>query len=103
MCFVNKPVQHYGSYTPVNVLDSYIQKTYYTLNNNGNVRSGPSVNNSKLFSLIKGNEVEVIQKGFYDSENAEWFKINYNYKEGYMNSKLLDYSRTVNENKTNSK
>lgn len=96
MSFVNKPAQHSGLFNSLNVIDSTNLKSYFLLNNIANVRSGPSLSNSKLFSLQKGTEVEVIQKGIYDSENVEWYKIIYDYKQGYICSKLLNYSRSVN-------
>ncbi|MBI5538414.1 MAG: SH3 domain-containing protein [Bacteroidia bacterium] len=99
MGFVNSPLQHSGTYIPPNIVKTEkpsIERFFYVSNIDANVRSGPSVSNSKLFVLKKGSEVEVIQKGFYDSRNVEWFKIKYNYQQGYMSSKLLNYSRSQN-------
>ena len=59
-----------------------------------NVRSGPSIIDSKLFVLKKGDEVELIQAGYKSTSNVEWYKVKYNNQEGYINSKYMIYSRT---------
>lgn len=94
MSFVNNPGKFSGNYSPPGKeLDTPTQKNYYVLNSNANMRSGPSTDYSILFVLKNGYEVEVIQGGFYDTRNIEWYKIKDNGQEGYISSKLLNYSR----------
>jgi hypothetical protein len=98
MGFINKPAKHDGPFilpandsgtdAPVKVYN------YYNVTSDVNVRYGPSVNNSILFKLKRGTEVELVDRGFYDSKNTEWMKISYNGQTGYVNGKFLTFSRT---------
>ena len=101
MGFVNSPTQHNGTYSPpeTNVIpnpdaNAQNQKSFYILKSDVNVRSGPSIIDSKLFVLKKGDEVELIQAGYKSTSNVEWYKVKYNNQEGYINSKYMIYSRT---------
>lgn len=98
MGFINKPANHEGQFVlPENEYnDTQTTKTsnYYNVTSDVNVRSGPSVNNNVLFKLTRATEVEVVERNFYDSRNAEWMKIDYNGQTGYVNAKFLTFSRT---------
>lgn len=98
MGFINKPSQHEGEFAlpenEYNIDTTTKTYNYYRVTSDVNVRSGPSVTNNILFKLRRGIEVEVVERGFYDSKNAEWMKINYNGQTGYINGKLLTFSRS---------
>jgi hypothetical protein len=99
MGFINKPANHEGQFVlPENEYNNTNTTTktsnYYNVTSDVNVRSGPSVNNNVLFKLSRGTEVEVVERSFFDSRNAEWMKINYNGQAGYVNAKFLTFSRS---------
>ena len=95
MGFVNHPSDYKNNYMPPQENKVVVApKNYYTLTMDANVRSGPSKNNSVLFVLNKGMVVEVIQKGSFDSRNAEWYKIRNENREGFISAKLLTFSHT---------
>lgn len=95
MNMINKPLNYHGNFIP-EFLNNYItvEKNYYTLTTESNVRSGPSTDYQKISVIKKGFAVEVIKKGFFDSRGVEWYKIKYSTIEGYINSKLLAFSHT---------
>jgi len=66
---------------------------YYQATTSLNVRSGPGMDNSVLFSLTVGNEVKLV-----DRKN-DWFEIKFKDKNGFVFSKYLRFSRTVTETK----
>lgn len=51
------------------------------------VRSGPGIEYPVSFTLLKGEEVEVLSKG------TEWYKIKYAERMGYVYSEYLEFSR----------
>lgn len=61
---------------------------YYTATTTLNVRSGAGTSYSVLFSINKGDEVELI------SQDNNWYEIKYKEKTGYASSKYLKFSRT---------
>lgn len=61
---------------------------YYKATTTLNVRSGAGTSYSVLFSINKGDEVELISK------DNNWFEIKYKEKTGYASSKYLKFSRT---------
>jgi len=95
MSFINSPSNHFGTYAPkvINNKQPISKKNYYILISDANVRTGPSLKNSKLYSLKKGIEVEVVNVGFMDSRKVEWYQIKYNGQLGFVSSKLLRFSR----------
>ena len=62
---------------------------FYTATTNLNVRTGAGTGYATSFTLLKGNEVEIISK------KGSWYKIRYLESTGYAYSKYLKYSRTV--------
>jgi uncharacterized protein YraI len=64
------------------------EKEYYIATTDLNVRNGAGTQHSVIFTLQKGNEVEVLYK------NNNWYKIKYLEKKGYAYSEYLEYSRT---------
>lgn len=100
--FVNKPSVYSGTYSPPK---SEIQQPpkssfYITSNSTIIVRTKPSSKAKNLFKINKNDNIEVIEKGYYDKNNTEWYKINIegyksatNYKgDGYINSKHINNS-----------
>lgn len=61
---------------------------YYKATTTLNVRSGAGTSYSVLFSINKGDEVEII------SQDNNWYEIKYKEKTGYASSKYLKFSRT---------
>ena len=61
---------------------------YYTATTTLNVRSGAGTSYSVLFSINRGDEVELI------SQDNNWYEIKYKEKTGYASSKYLKFSRT---------
>lgn len=100
MWLFNNPAAYtvyYKPTSPTPVMDTVsapVRRIYYKTLSSINARSGPSPGDNKLFTLKKKAEVEMIKRRFFDSKNAEWFKIKYNGKEGFVNSKYLIFSRT---------
>lgn len=99
MYFVNHPANYNGDFSSLlpksGNQNEYIQHfDYYKATMAVNVRTGPSVKYPKAFVLNRGNEVQLIEKNIWDSRHNEWFKIKYNYNEGYINSKYLSFSRS---------
>lgn len=98
MGFINKPAAYDGQLAlPANEYNNTATGTtynFYKVISDVNVRSGPSINNSILFTLSSGTEVELIDRGYYDSKNAEWIKVSYAGQQGYVNGKFLTFSRT---------
>lgn len=96
MGFVNKPGKTVGVFKlPEEAYDVTVPaqpEYYYFVTADVNVRSGPSAKYSKQFTLPRGTRVEMVQGGFYDSRKAEWIKIKYNYKVGYINARYLNYT-----------
>ncbi|MEJ7736772.1 MAG: SH3 domain-containing protein [Chitinophagaceae bacterium] len=100
MYFVNEPLQHSGTYvSPEEKIRNELvnrgpSKEYYLVYADAKVRKGPSNSKSQLFTLRKGDEVEVLSRGHFDKNNTEWFLIRSNGKEGYASGRLLQFSRT---------
>ncbi|MFN3641201.1 MAG: SH3 domain-containing protein [Flavobacterium sp.] len=61
---------------------------YYTATTRLNVRNGAGTSYSVLFSINKGDEVELISK------DNNWYEIKYKEKTGFASSKYLKFSRT---------
>jgi hypothetical protein len=100
MWLINKPTAYTGNLNlpPVPARDIapvVTQKIYYKVNATIIARSGPSIDDKKIFSLKKRTEVEMVGRRFFDADNAEWFKIKYNDQEAFVNAKYLTFSRTV--------
>ena len=100
MCFVNKPTIVVGTYiAPENPVSNTTTVTpttpkyYYTTAANVKVRIGPSIKKSILFSLKPGVEVQVISRGYFDSNKIEWAKVKINDREGYLRLASIRYFR----------
>lgn len=63
---------------------------YYIATKNLNVRTGAGVGYTVLYTLQRGEEVEII------SREDSWYQIKYAGKIGYAHSKYLKYSRAYN-------
>ena len=93
--FVNHPANYNGNYQPpVEKTIVTPTKNYYTVIMDANVRSGPSKSSGILFVVTKGSVVEVIQQGFFDSRNLEWYWIRNGSDQGYISAKLLTFSHS---------
>ncbi len=97
MGFINKPADYNATFIakPERKV-MVIEKDFYILKVDANIRSGPSVKYNKLFVLKKGNLVELAQKGYFDTDNIEWYKIKIDSQEGYISSRLVKFSHTGN-------
>ena len=73
--------------------EASIEYTYavYTTNTDSNIRQGPSTSYSIIGVLSQGDEVHVV-----NTSDSKWYKVNVNGEEGYISSKLLNYSRSGN-------
>ncbi len=71
------------------IISSTTDKDYYIATTNLNVRTGAGTEYSILFTLQKGDEVEIVSK------KDNWYQIRYLKKKGYVYSKYLEYNRTV--------
>jgi uncharacterized protein YraI len=74
--------------TNENIFSISTDKEYYIATTDLNVRTGAGTQNSVIFTLQKGNEVEVLIK------KNNWYQIKYLEKKGYVYSEYLEYSRT---------
>lgn len=63
-------------------------KEYYIATTDLNVRTGAGTQHHVIFTLQKGNEVEVLIK------KNNWYQIKYLERKGYAHSEYLEYSRT---------
>lgn len=79
-----------------NIVPSATDTDYYKATADLNVRSGAGSEYSILFTLQKGDEVEIISKG------DNWYYIKYLDKKGYAYSRYLKYSRTVSNTNSHS-
>jgi uncharacterized protein YraI len=74
------------------VYDSIISfandKEYYFATADLNVRTGAGTEHNVIFTLQKGNEVEVLSK------NNNWYEVRYQGKNGYAYFEYLEFSRT---------
>jgi len=71
-----------------NLISFSTDKEYYTATTDLNVRNGAGTQYLVIFTLQRGNEVEVLKK-----EN-NWYQIKYLENKGYAYSEYLEYSRT---------
>ena len=71
-----------------NFISFSTDKEYYTATTDLNVRNGAGTQYLVIFTLQRGNEVEVLKK-----EN-NWYQIKYLEKKGFAYSEYLEYSRT---------
>lgn len=74
--------------TNENIFSLSTDKEYYIATTDLNVRTGAGTQYSVIFTLQKGNEVEVLIK-----EN-NWYQIKYLEKKGFVYSEYLEYNRT---------
>lgn len=99
MYFLNKPLQYSGTYVSpeekmrIEIANRGPAKEYYLAFADAKVRKGPSNQKSQLFTLRKGEEVEVVSRGHFDKNNTEWFLIKSKGREGYASGRLLQFSR----------
>ena len=101
MSLINQPANYAGTYgrLPEKTGNSVAEpapavKYFYKVVSDSKVRSGPSVKHPRLFTIVKGAEVEVDQPGSFDATRIQWIKIRYNRQEGYISSRQLRYSRS---------
>ena len=104
MSFINQPGNYSGTYGGLrkNTVDSLAApsptiKYYYKVVSDSKVRSGPSIKHPRLFTIVRGAEVQVDQPGSFDATRTQWIKIRYNRQEGYISSRQLRYSRSAYE------
>lgn len=71
-----------------NLISFSTDKEYYTASTDLNVRNGAGTQHSVIFTLQKGDEVEVLLK------KNNWYQIKYLENKGYAYSEYLEYSRT---------
>jgi len=76
-----------------NLISFSKEKEYYIAATDLNVRKGAGTQHTVLFTLQKGNEVEVLFK------KNNWYQIKYLEKKGYAYSEYLEYSRTEQNTK----
>jgi len=72
-----------------NIMSSATDTDLYIATADLNVRTGAGTEYSIIFTLQRGDEVEILSK------KGNWYKIRYSGKSGYAFSKYLEYSRTV--------
>lgn len=72
-----------------NIISSATDTDLYIATADLNVRTGAGTEYSIIFTLQRGDEVEILSK------KGNWYKIRYSGKRGYAFSKYLEYSRTV--------
>lgn len=60
----------------------------YIVTTNSNLRSEPTINSTSVNVIPQNSEIQVLSKGYYDNRSVEWYKVNYNGSEGYLNSAL---------------
>ena len=68
---------------------------FYTATAELNIRTGGGTEYAVLFTLLKGDEVEIL------GTNNDWYKIKYFEKTGYAHSKYLNFSRTTSDTNSN--
>ncbi|WP_298737796.1 SH3 domain-containing protein [uncultured Chitinophaga sp.] len=98
MCMINKPAQYTSDFNLSGIarpaVAVEITREFYIATTDVNIRSTASKFGRVISTLKRGQEAEVLQKGFYDSRNAEWVKIRYNGREGFVNLHYLKKNRT---------
>ena len=103
MSLINQPANYSGTYAGVenapesSAPPSSTIRYYYKVVSDSKVRSGPSIKHPRLFTIVKGAEVQVDQPGSFDATRTQWIKIRYNGQEGYISSRQLRYSRSAYE------
>ena len=99
MSMINKPGQYTSDFDLSRINKQYpiieITTEYYIATSDVNIRAGTSKFSRLISTVKKGQEVEVLQKGVYDSRNVEWVKVKYNGQEGFVNKNYLMQGRTV--------
>jgi len=73
------------------IVTSTFAADYYTATTTLNVRSGAGTSYSVLFSIDKGDEVELISK------TNNWYEIKYKERTGFASSKYLKFSHTKSD------
>lgn len=70
----------------------------YIVSTNSNLRSKPTINSTSIVVIPQNLEIQVISKGYFDDRGVEWFKVNYNGFEGYLNSALCTQLSSASNN-----
>ena len=71
-----------------NIISFANDKEFYIATADLNVRTGAGTEHNIIYTLQKGNEVEVLSK------RNNWYKVRYHEKTGYANFEYLEFSRT---------
>jgi hypothetical protein len=104
MVLINKPSQYATSLNlagkgynePVDTV-TVVTRYYYKAISDVRVRTGPSAKDRIAFVLKRKDQIEIIQRGFFDFKNVEWVKINYNGMVGYVGLRFLKYSHSASQ------
>ncbi len=103
MGIVNKPTDYDVIVSPITETTNTnsTKSNIYITNSKTSVYSSISKKQSVLFKLDKGLSVAVLETGLYDSKNIEWYKIEYENKQGFVKSEYLNI-QNKNQNNENS-